>query len=139
MKVVDELYQRVRFIYSPQQLLQRLKIIQEQKEQEIVLLKDKIQKYEQKRQTEDALYQSRSPLRKLFSGRPPNHHQAVEYLVHVKDRLNKIKRIKQEITTLQALILMIEHGQTQAQIELPVSVIDALTKIEKDQENHYDD
>lgn len=81
-----------------------LKDTLEKKEREIQALRDKILKYEQKNRAEGAFYQSLSPLRKLFTGRPPSHHRAVEYMVNVKDRMKKIESYKIQVNELNTLL-----------------------------------
>ncbi|WEG12310.1 hypothetical protein PU629_19785 [Pullulanibacillus sp. KACC 23026] len=83
---------------------QVLKTVLTKKEESIQSLRDKILKYEQKSRAEDAFYQSLSPLRKLFTGRAPSHHRAVEYMVNVKDRLKKIEDLKRQVTELTELL-----------------------------------
>ncbi|MNO19749.1 hypothetical protein D3C76_94860 [compost metagenome] len=119
MIIVDEVYQNVVYRLSTEEikhLIERLKV---RKEEEIEGIKDKINKYEQKRRAEEAMYQSLSPIRKWFAGHPASHHTAVEYIVHVKDRFKQIDSIKRNIQELdQVLMLLDTHPATE---EIPLS------------------
>ncbi|MNC13095.1 hypothetical protein D3C75_608270 [compost metagenome] len=119
MIIVDEVYQNVVYRLSTEEikhLIERLKV---RKEEEIEGIKDKINKYEQKRRAEEAMYQSLSPIRKWFAGHPASHHTAVEYIVHVKDRFKQIDSIKRNIQELdQVLLVLAAHPATE---EIPLS------------------
>ena len=95
------------------------------KQDEVNLLKDKIIKYEQKSRAEDVFYQSLSPIRKLFTSRPPTHHRAVEYLVNVKDRMKKIERLNEQASELRMLLLRLEENSPKELI-LPPSILEDL-------------
>ncbi|HSU79786.1 MAG TPA: hypothetical protein VLK78_05165 [Candidatus Angelobacter sp.] len=95
------------------------------KQDEVNLLKDKIIKYEQKSRAEDVFYQSLSPIRKLFTSRPPTHHRAVEYLVNVKDRMKKIERLNEQASELRMLLLKLEENSPKELI-LPPSILEDL-------------
>lgn len=103
------------------------------KEQEINELKNKITKYEEKRRAEDAFYQSLSPVRKFFASRPPSHHQAVEYMVHVKNRLKQIDALKQRIYEINIAIRLCEE-KTDKEIELSSSITEDIMKLKKEEE-----
>ncbi|GGH84278.1 hypothetical protein JOD43_003027 [Pullulanibacillus pueri] len=123
MKIYDNVYQHVVLQLPAEAFKGLLEKIRDDKENEMTLLKHKIQKYEEKRRTEAALYQSMSPIRKFFSSRPPSHHQAVEYLVHVKERLKKIAIIKQQLLEINRLL---EQETAQECLELPSPFIHEL-------------
>ena len=97
MKIIDELYNSVVFQMTSDELIRILEDIKNKKEVDIELLKFKINKFEMKKRMEEAYYQSLSTFQKIFAGRPPSHHQAVEYLVNVKNRFAEIEGIKQRI------------------------------------------
>ncbi|MHA6534754.1 hypothetical protein [Paenibacillus sp. BAC0078] len=119
MIIVDEVYQNVVYRLSTEEIIQLIERLKAKKEEEIEAIKDKINKYEQKRQAEEAMYQSLSPIRKWFAGHPASHHTAVEYIVHVKDRFKQIDSIKRSIQELnQVLLLMSTHPATE---EIPLS------------------
>ncbi|WP_138493593.1 hypothetical protein [Paenibacillus pinistramenti] len=104
MVIVDEVYQNVIFDLPDSELVRLVERLIIVKEEDIEGLKEKINQYEQKRRKEKALYQSMSPLRRLFTGRPASHHQAVEYMVHVKERFKKIDTIKSSIRVLERVL-----------------------------------
>ncbi|WP_226675378.1 hypothetical protein [Rossellomorea aquimaris] len=102
MKIRDELNRELDFACD--ELIDVLQDIKSHREQEIDELKQKIRKYEEKKRAEETFYRSLSPVRKFFASRPPNHHQAVEYMVHVKDRLKQINGIKNRIKQIEGII-----------------------------------
>ncbi|MCE3199075.1 hypothetical protein [Paenibacillus sonchi] len=119
MIIVDEVYHNVVYRLSTEEIRHLIKRLKARKEEEIEGIKDKINKYEQKRRAEEAMYQSLSPIRKWFAGHPASHHTAVEYIVHVKDRFKQIDSIKRNIQELdQVLLLLGTHPVTE---EIPLS------------------
>lgn len=106
-------------------ILQNIKIINEQEVKEI---KSKINRYEDKRRAEEAFYQSLSPVRKFFASRPPSHHQAVEYIVHVKERLKQIDRIKLRIFELDQVIERCKERTFEKEIELSSLMVEEMIK-----------
>jgi hypothetical protein len=106
-------------------ILQNIKIINEQEVKEI---KSKINRYEDKRRAEEAFYQSLSPVRKFFASRPPSHHQAVEYIVHVKERLKQIDRIKLRIFELDQVIERCKERTFEKEIELSSLMVEEIIK-----------
>ncbi|MNL44301.1 hypothetical protein D3C87_1668680 [compost metagenome] len=119
MIIVDEVYQNVVYRLSTEEIRHLIERLKARKEEEIEGIKDKINKYEQKRRAEEAMYQSLSPIRKWFAGHPASHHTAVEYIVHVKDRFKQIDSIKRNIQELdQVLLVLAAHPATE---EIPLS------------------
>lgn len=104
MVIIDEVYRNISFDMPEQELFILLERVKAKKEEDVEELKNRIDKYEQKRRAEEALYQSMSPIRRLFTGRPASHHQAVEYMVHVKERFKKIDAIKRSIRELDQVL-----------------------------------
>lgn len=131
MIVRDELNRL--FHFSSIEILSMLHQLLFFKEQEINELKNKITKYEEKRRAEDAFYQSLSPVRKFFASRPPSHHQAVEYMVHVKNRLKQIDALKQRIYEINIAIRLCEE-KTDKEIELSSSITEDIMKLKKEEE-----
>ncbi|HET7579470.1 MAG TPA: hypothetical protein VFK33_09325 [Bacillales bacterium] len=122
MEIYDE-WNPTRHTRIPaKELIKILQHIRKQREYEITEIQDKISQYEQKKRSEEAFYRSLSPVRKFFAGRPPNHHQAVEYMVHVKDRFKKIKRIKRSIAVLNEVLQQLED-ETKNEMVLPEELI----------------
>lgn len=116
---------------SSEELIMMLQNIKRIKEQEINEIKTKINKYEEKRRAEEAFYQSLSPVRKFFASRPPSHHQAVEYIVHVKERLKQIDRIKRRIYELEQVIDRCKERSNEKEIELSSMMIEEIMNYKK--------
>jgi hypothetical protein len=138
MNIVDEFYHTIIFQMTSEILTERLQTIKQRKEQEIEHIKQKINKYQQKKQAEEALYQSMSPIRKFFTGRPASHHQAVEYIVHVKERLKQIEKIKQSITELNHILDLLQSESQKTELILSTAIIDELKKL-KEMEDYKND
>lgn len=119
MKIFDEWDPTNPYDISSKELLNILENMKDQQEAEINKIKDKIHQYEQKKKSEEAFYRSLSPLRRFFTGRAPNHHQAVEHIVHVKERMKKISKIKQRMSDLNNAIQQLK--QTPRKQELSFS------------------
>ena len=118
MKIIDELYNSVVFQMSSDELVRILGDIKNKKELDIELLKFKINKFEMKQRVEEAYYQSLSTFQKIFAARPPSHHQAVEYLVNVKNRFAEIEVIKQRIFILNQMISKVQMESEKEEIIL---------------------
>ncbi|MFC7395203.1 hypothetical protein [Scopulibacillus cellulosilyticus] len=126
MNVLDELYQNIIFQVSSNELVDLLQSLKQKKQHEIEEIKDKIYKYEKDKRAKEALYQSLSPFRKFFTGRPPSHHQAVEYLVHVKERVKKIEKIKIYIAKIDDALRFLENRPSESEIVLSTAIIEEL-------------
>ncbi|AIQ67227.1 hypothetical protein [Paenibacillus graminis] len=123
MIIVDEVYQNVVYRLSSEEIKDLIERLKARKEEEIEGIKDKINKYEQKRRAEEAMYQSLSPIRKWFAGHPASHHTAVEYIVHVKDRFKQIDSIKRNIQELDQVLLVLTAHPATEQIPLSPEII----------------
>ncbi|MFE5430042.1 hypothetical protein [Peribacillus simplex] len=123
MYIRDDLYSRVVFEISSDEVLKGLLFYKSKQESEIESIKGKIHKYEQKRRAEEAWYQSLSPFKRFFTGRAPSHHQAVEHLVNVKDRYKKIEMIKQKVAFLNQVIGLLEAETEKREMNLPSDII----------------
>lgn len=126
MIVMDEFYHRVAFQFSLEKLVAVLQEIKNNKEKEIDMLKDKIRKYEQKKRAHEVWYQSLSPVRKFFAGRPPSHHQAVEYIVNVKERFANIEQIKGQMMEIENTIQILQAAPEKEQIILANFIIEEI-------------
>ena len=135
MLILDELYNTVVFEVSSDEVIRILKEIKNKKEIDIDLLKYKIHMFEKKKRIEEAYYQSLSTFRKIFTGRPPGHHQAVEYLVNVKERFNEIEMIKQNIITLNSILSLLEAEPDKREIVLSPSLIEEIRKWQETEGN----
>ncbi|MDF2959794.1 MAG: hypothetical protein K0S39_1529 [Paenibacillus sp.] len=67
------------------------------KQEQISEIEQVIERYEKKRQLEERSYQSMSPLRRMFSGKKPDHHLAVEYIHYVKKPMEQIRQLRAEL------------------------------------------
>lgn len=128
MIIVNDYYQNLVIRLSSEQLIEALEEIKNGKQKDIELLKEKIKQYEQKRRSHEVWYQSLSPVRKFFAGRPPAHHQAVEYLVNVKERFQHIGQINQKITEFNRLIQWIQSERDLKKVVLANDIIEDLKK-----------
>jgi hypothetical protein len=131
MDVVNEFYHGIIYSFTSEDLVKMLQKIKIQKENEIVHIKDKIIKYEEKRRTHEVWYQSLPTFRKFFTGRPPSHHQAVEYLVNVKQRLSNIEEIKRRIAELDRFIALVNNEPGKKEIILPHDIIDEIKQLKE--------
>lgn len=136
MVVVDEFYHAIIFSFASEELVKILQKIKDQKENEVLLIKDKIIKYEEKRRTHEAWYQSLPAIKKFFTGRPPSHHQAVEYLVNVKQRLSTIEEIKKRIIELDRIIDLVEKEPEQEQLILPHDIVEDIKQLKESGGSH---
>ncbi|MFC5449510.1 hypothetical protein [Paenibacillus aestuarii] len=67
------------------------------KEQQASEIEQVVERYEMKRMKEERAYQSMSALRRMFSGKKPDHHLAVEYIHYVKKPMEQVKKLRAEI------------------------------------------
>jgi Ser/Thr protein kinase RdoA (MazF antagonist) len=74
------------------------------KEQQIAEIEQVIERYEKKRLMEERAYQSMSPLRRMFAGKKPDHHRAVEYIHYVKKPMEQIRRLRMEIENAKVIL-----------------------------------
>jgi hypothetical protein len=63
-----------------------------------------VERYEKKRMMEERAYQTMSPLRRMLSGKKPDHHIAVEYIHYVRRPMEQVKQIRIEIETARAIL-----------------------------------
>ncbi|KON67428.1 hypothetical protein AKG34_00210 [Peribacillus butanolivorans] len=126
MMILDDLYNRVVFQISLEEVMKVLQGIKSKQESEIESMKTRIHKYEQKRRAEEAWYQSLSPFKRFFTGRAPSHHQAVEHLVNVKERYIKIESIKQKVAIINEAIRLLEADPEKREIILPPTIIEEI-------------
>ncbi|WP_248931123.1 hypothetical protein [Paenibacillus hamazuiensis] len=74
------------------------------KEQQIAEIEQVVERYERKRLMEERAYQSMSPLRRMFSGKKPDHHLAVEYIHYVKKPMDQIRQLRIELENARAIL-----------------------------------
>lgn len=133
MYVRSDLYNDIVFEISLKEMASIVKEMKKEKEKDIGVIKDKIHKYEQKRRSEEAWYQSLSPFRRLFTGRAPSHHQAVEHMMNVKERYRKIDAVKQQVAILDDIIQTLEEDSGKEEIILPASIIELIRTWRKEE------
>lgn len=63
-----------------------------------------VERYEKRRAAEERAYQTMSPLRKLISGKKPDHHLAVEYIHYVRKPMERVKQLRSEMEAAKALL-----------------------------------
>ncbi len=69
----------------------------EMKQRMIDDIESVVKRYENKRIKEESAYQTMSPLRRIFAGKKPDHHVAVEYIHYVRKPMEQVRRLKAEI------------------------------------------
>jgi acetyl-CoA carboxylase alpha subunit len=86
------------------------------REEKIADILQVVERYEKKRIMEERAYQTMSPLRRMLSGRKPDHHVAVEYIHYVKKPMEQVKQLRGEI---EAARFIMEQSKQQELVELP--------------------
>lgn len=104
---------------SPDLLLSCLGKMQQIRREKILTLQDRMKKYELKRAQEQAAYHKMSALKKLFSGKPPVNHLAVEHMVYIKQPMHEIDKLNAEISYLHELAAKIKEGPDSLSIRPP--------------------
>jgi acetyl-CoA carboxylase alpha subunit len=74
------------------------------KEQEVADIEQMVERYEKRRMIEERAYQSMSTLRRLISGKKPDHHLAVEYIHYVKKPMEKVRGLRREIENARSIL-----------------------------------
>lgn len=74
------------------------------KEEQIAEIEQVIERYEKKRMMEERIYQSMSTFRRIFAGKKPDHHLAVEYIHYVKKPMEQIRLLRAEIDNAHAIL-----------------------------------
>ncbi|MCA0755490.1 hypothetical protein KP806_10540 [Paenibacillus sp. N4] len=73
------------------------------KEQEIAEIEQMVERYEKRRLMEERAYQSMSTLRRMLTGKKPDHHLAVEYIHFVRKPMEKVRMLRQEIEKARSI------------------------------------
>jgi hypothetical protein len=92
------------------------------KEEQISEIEQVVDRYEKKRLMEERSYQSMSAFRKMFAGKKPDHHLAVEYIHYVKKPMQQIRKLRLEI----------ENARTILQQSKPTDLVDVSEELEKE-------
>lgn len=124
MKIL-EMYQNMTITIEKSEVSSKLLALRSEMEKSIEDIKEKINKFEQKKIAEENMYQSMSPLKRFFTGRSPSHHQAVEYMVQVKERTKRIEAIKNEIRELDFFINQL-NLETTTELVLPTEIFEEI-------------
>jgi acetyl-CoA carboxylase alpha subunit len=74
------------------------------KEEQIAEIEQVIERYEKKRQMEERSYQSMSAFRRMFTGKKPDHHVAVEYIHYVKKPMEQIRQLRMEVESAKSIL-----------------------------------
>jgi hypothetical protein len=74
------------------------------KEKQISDIEQVVSRYELKRLKEERAYQSMSSFKRMFSGRTPDHHLAVEYIHYVKKPMEQVKKLRQDIEQARRIL-----------------------------------
>lgn len=85
------------------------------REHQIAEIIQMIERYEKKRMMEERAYQAMSPLRRMLSGKKPDHHIAVEYIHYVRKPMEQVKIMRIEIESARTIL---EDSQPQDMIKL---------------------
>ncbi|MBO9609928.1 MAG: hypothetical protein J7639_28480 [Paenibacillaceae bacterium] len=80
------------------------------KEQQIADIMQIVERYEKRRMVEERAYQSMSALRRMFSGKKPDHHVAVEYIHYVKKPMEQVRRLRAEVEAARAILTDSQPG-----------------------------
>lgn len=67
------------------------------KEQQAREIEQVVERYERKRMKEERAYQTMSSFRRMFTGKKPDHHLAVEYIHYVKKPMEQVRKLRAEI------------------------------------------
>ncbi|MEW9698124.1 hypothetical protein [Paenibacillus sp. SI8] len=74
------------------------------KEQQAAEIEEVVERYERKRMKEERAYQSMSSLRRMFSGKKPDHHLAVEYIHYVKKPMEQVRKLRADIQQARTIM-----------------------------------
>ncbi|WP_052339645.1 hypothetical protein [Gorillibacterium massiliense] len=86
---------------KPGELLPFLEAYIARKQQQIDEITQVVERYEKKQAAEERAYQTMSPLRRMLSGKKPDHHLAVEYIHYVKKPMEQVRKLRAEIEAVQ--------------------------------------
>lgn len=76
----------------------------------IAELHGRIERYEKRRAQQQAAYHKMSSLRKLFSGKAPDHHLAVEYMVYVRQPMQEIAQLTGGNNVIEEILVALKDG-----------------------------
>jgi vacuolar-type H+-ATPase subunit D/Vma8 len=91
------------------------------REQLILEIEQVIERYEKRRIKEEQALQVMSSFRRLFSGKKPDHHLAVEYIHYVKKPKEQIRQLREEIEAARLIVDQTSSGEL---IQIPSFMIE---------------
>lgn len=91
------------------------------REQLILEIEQVIERYEKRRMREEQAFQTMSNFRRLFSGKKPDHHLAVEYIHYVKKPKEQIRQLRDEIQAARVIVDQTSSGES---IQIPSFMIE---------------
>jgi hypothetical protein len=74
------------------------------REQEILEIEQMVERYERRIRLEEQAYRSMSTLRRILSGKKPDHHIALEYIHYVKKPMEKARMLRLEIAKYEQML-----------------------------------
>ncbi len=74
------------------------------REEEITEIEQMVERYERRIRLEEQAYRSMSTLRRMLTGKKPDHHLAVEYIHYVKKPMEKARVLRLEVSQYQAML-----------------------------------
>jgi hypothetical protein len=81
-----------------------LEVYISKREHQITEIMQMVERYEKKRMMEERAYQMMSPLRRMLSGKKPDHHIAVEYIHYVRKPMEQVKYLRVEIENARTIL-----------------------------------
>ncbi|TXK85642.1 hypothetical protein FU659_03310 [Paenibacillus sp. N3.4] len=94
------------------------------KEQQVLEIEQVVERYEVKRMKEERAYQTMSSLRRMFSGKKPDHHLAVEYIHYVKKPMEQVRKLRAEISQAKQIMTDSKPGDV---ISIPEEIEEQLS------------
>jgi hypothetical protein len=91
-------------------LVRCLTDMKREREERIGKLQERIEQYEKRRAQEEAAYRKMPVFRRWISGRTPDHHLAVEYMVYVKRPMQEIEKMMAAIRRIDKIIEIINQN-----------------------------
>jgi acetyl-CoA carboxylase alpha subunit len=74
------------------------------REREIEEMEQMVDRYERRLRKEEQAYRTFSPLRRMLSGKKPDHHLAVEYIHYIKKPMEKVRLLREENERYRAML-----------------------------------
>ncbi|SDN26203.1 hypothetical protein SAMN04487897_102316 [Paenibacillus sp. yr247] len=94
------------------------------KEQQVLEIEQVVERYEIKRLKEERAYQTMSSLRRMFTGKKPDHHLAVEYIHYVKKPMEQVKKLRDEIAHARQIMNESKPGDV---VSIPAEIEELLS------------